>query len=316
MEVASDAELVEAVALARKHKWPLQILGGGSNLVLTRDVPGLTIRMIDRQICYEPVHGGSPGSVIVTSAAGMSWHELVLDTLAHGYGGLENLSLIPGTVGAAPVQNIGAYGVELADRFVSLDAWHVTTQGWITLTQQECRFAYRDSLFKQSPGEFVIVRVRLELSSVMPLSLTYAGLIERLASSHIDSPTHRDVSHAVIAIRQEKLPDPARIGNAGSFFQNPVIDSELAARLKSRFPNMVSYQQPDGMVKLAAGWLVESLGYKGIDRNGVGVHEHQALVLVHRGGSTGKALMALADEIVAAVQTRYDVTLNPEPVVV
>ena len=282
-------------------------------MVLTRDLPGLVVRPTSRSIDYYPPDRA--GRVRVSVDAGVGWHELVLDTLSRGLGGLENLSLIPGTVGAAPVQNIGAYGVELADRLDAVEAWHRPSGELRRLDLGACRFAYRDSLFKRQPGEFVIIRVHLNLSDRLPVVTHYQALARHLAETGIHSPGYREVSDAVIAIRQAKLPDPALLGNAGSFFKNPSVSSEQADRLRREHPTLAHYAEPDGRVKLAAAWLIENLGYKGVTRGGVGVHRDQALVLVHHGGSNGSALLALADEIADAVFDHYAVRLVPEPII-
>ena len=318
------------LARADAEGWPVFTLGGGSNLVLTRDVPGLTIRLVDDAVRFERDAPGlpaglPPGAVRVRAGAGLGWHALVEATLGAGADGLENLALIPGTVGASPVQNIGAYGVELADRLERVRAWHRPTGRFVELTAAECEFAYRSSRFKREPSDWIIVRADFVLGPHRPRVTGYASLAEALGTTRpgdgpaeraAGEPSAREVADAVIRVRRSKLPDPAVIGNAGSFFHNPVVDAGHAARLRAEHPGLVSWALPDGRVKLAAGWLVDRLGYRGARRGAVGVHADQALVLVHRGGGTGAELLALVDEIIRAVRARYGVVLSVEPVVV
>ena len=310
LETRSDEALQDAVTLAGAQGWPVFVLGGGTNLVLADDIPGLVIRVLHDHIGYD-----SKAST-VTAGAGVDWHALVLDTLKRGQSGLENLSLIPGSVGAAPVQNIGAYGVELADRFVTCRALHLPTGTWWHFKREACEFGYRQSIFKAHPGTWAITEVTLEVGPHLPLVTHYASLYQRLAHLDADALTAQDVSRCVIAIRQEKLPDPRQIGNAGSFFKNPVTTRTHFEELQVEHPDIVGYAQPDGSVKLAAGWLIDSLGYRGYRRGGIGVHDRQALVLVHRGGETGADLLQLAADIRDAVEVRYGVTLEVEPIIV
>ncbi len=336
--VGSDTQIAAVCSLARKKNWPLFVLGAGSNLVLSKDIPGLVVQLGSASISYQSVgdrHAhqyGSPDkstsnsslhsrqseavdeAAIVCADAGVNWHQLVLDTLDNGYGGLENLSLIPGTAGAAPVQNIGAYGVEFCDLLDSLDAYHRPTSRWLTLNAADCRFSYRDSLFKQHPGDYIIARLRLRLHRHSPINTSYSGLHKALLDAGKIQPKHQDISRAVCQLRRQKLPDPAIIGNAGSFFKNPIVSADKAKQLRKQFPAIASFELADGQFKIAAAWLIDSLGYKGIRRGFVGVHDRQALVLVHEGGATGEQLMQLAFEIIEAVKTRYELTLVPEPV--
>jgi len=322
VDVATDEELLQALALADERAWPVFILGGGSNLVLTDDIPGLVIHLVNQQTHYEKQ---TDGTTIVSAGAGKIWHELVLDTLDKGLAGLENLSLIPGNTGAAPVQNIGAYGVELTDRLHRVRAYHRPSATWQTLTPTQCAFSYRDSVFKQNPNEYVITHVSFLLSKSTPAVLNYAALKNELLANNINTEPSNDdenialaktISNTVIAVRQSKLPDPNVIGNAGSFFKNPVVNAEHAQSLKARYPKLVSYEQPNSQVKLAAGWIIDSLGYKGYRAGAVGVHTDQALVLVHEGGGTGAELMTVAHEIIEKVDECFGVRLEIEPVIV
>jgi len=299
--------------MARSHA-PLLILGGGSNMVLPAQVPGLVARVALRGLRLVEERDDA---WIVEAAAGETWHEVVSACIAQGWDGLENLALIPGTVGAAPVQNIGAYGVELADRFDSLLAWNIPERRMARMTAADCRFAYRDSVFKHArPGVWLIASVRLALPRPWRPVLGYPDLQRDAELCAGGPPTARAVFDAVCRIRRAKLPDPAVIGNAGSFFKNPLVDARMRDELLARFPGLVSYAQPDGRYKLAAGWLIDQCGWKGRSLGPAGVHDRQALVLVNRGGAKAEDVMALASAIQRDVMARYGVALEPEPVVV
>lgn len=303
--VAADAGLMAM---------PRLVLGGGSNIVLTGDFPGLVLHMCTSGI---EVTGETRDAVLVTAAAGENWHRLVDWTLQHGPGGLENLSLIPGSVGASPIQNIGAYGVELKDRFHSLRMIDMQSGAIRSLQRHECGFSYRDSIFKQELRDrAVILDVTLALPRRWQACIAYAELSNELQARGVMAPTARQVAHAVIAIRQRKLPDPATIGNAGSFFKNPLVGAARRDELVAKHPELVSYPQPDGSYKLAAGWLIDQCGWKGRSLGAAGVYEKQALVLINRGGATGAQILQLAATIRADVAGRFGVELEPEPVLV
>lgn len=290
------------------------VLGGGSNLLLTQDFDGLVLHMSNTGVV---VSGEDDDSVYVTAQAGENWHHFVQWTLVQGYPGLENLSLIPGSVGAAPIQNIGAYGAELAEFIQSVTCFDFETGDVRPLSRSDCRFAYRDSIFKQALRDrAVILEVCFALPKRWQPNLRYAELATELQSQRVSHPTANDISNAVIAIRRRKLPDPAMIGNAGSFFKNPVVTQAQHQQLLVKYPQLVSYPQQDGSVKLAAGWLIDQCGWKGKSLGQAGVHEKQALVLVNRGGATGGEILALASRIQAEVGERFDVMLEPEPVVI
>ncbi len=306
----SDAQVREALALARERQLELLVLGGGSNLLLTQDFEGLVLRMTSRGI---RLLSETDAGVVVEAEAGEPWHPFVLWSLAQGLIGLENLSLIPGTVGAAPMQNIGAYGVEIKDLFVGLTALDRQTGELREFTLQQAEFAYRDSLFKRQAGRWLILRVRFLLHRQAALQLQYGPLQHYLSAQGISAPTASDVSRAVCAIRAEKLPDPAVLGNAGSFFKNPLVSAELAARLRVEYADLVAYAQPDGTFKLAAGWLIERAGWKGFRDGDAGVHQQQALVLVNYGAASGMQLLALARRIQLDIVTRFAVELEIEP---
>lgn len=319
LRVTDEDSLAQALAFAAGQGLAVTILGGGSNVVLAGDVPGLVLQMAlsGVRVLQSPDDFG-PGEVLVEAAAGENWHAFTQRTLVMGLGGLENLSLIPGTVGAAPVQNIGAYGVELADVMHALTAYDRVTRQYVDIAAADCAFGYRESRFKSAePGRHVIVRVRFRLSRQPALRIGYGDIRQALAAAGADTaPTAQDVATAVIAIRRSKLPDPAELGNAGSFFKNPVVPVEQADELRLRFPGVVSYPQPGGLTaKLAAGWLIEQAGWKGCRLGAVGVHDRQALVLVHHGGGSGAELLALADAVRQSVRERFGVLLEQEPVI-
>ena len=310
VEVENDPQLLAALDYAQVQRLPVLLLGGGSNLLLTADVQALVLRMASRGIRILADDGEQ---VLVEAEAGEAWHPFVLWTLEQGFAGLENLSLIPGTVGAAPVQNIGAYGVELKDCFAGLTALDRQSGELREFSLQDCAFAYRDSQFKRESGRWVILRVRFQLSRTAALHLDYGPVRQRLAEQGITAPMAADVSRAICAIRSEKLPDPAQLGNAGSFFKNPLVSAEQARALRQQHADLVAYPQADGQVKLAAGWLIEQAGWKGYRVGDAGVHRLQALVLVNYGQATGQELLALAQRIQADISARFDVQLEIEP---
>jgi UDP-N-acetylmuramate dehydrogenase len=293
---------------------PRLIIGGGSNLLLTKDFSGLVLHIATQGIA---ITGEDEQQIFVTAQAGENWHAFVQWTLAQGLPGLENLSLIPGSVGASPIQNIGAYGSELADFFHSLTAFDMTSGELLHLSKAYCAFAYRDSIFKHALRDrAIILEVRFALPKSWRPNLRYAELAAELASRVIANPSAQEIADAVIAIRTRKLPDPAKVGNAGSFFKNPVVSAEQRNSLLTQYPALVSYLQADGRYKLAAGWLIDQCGWKGKSMGAAGVHENQALVLVNRGGATGADVLRLSNNIREEVQARYGVILEAEPLIV
>lgn len=306
----SDEDVREALAYCAQRQLPLLVIGGGSNLLLTADVRALVLRMAT---CGIRVVSDDGQRVVVEAEAGETWHPFVQWTLEQGLSGLENLSLIPGTVGAAPMQNIGAYGVEVKDVFVGLSALDRQTGELRDFDLAQCQFAYRDSLFKHEAGRWLILRVRFALNRADHLHLEYGPVRQRLSEQGIERPTASDVSRAICSIRSEKLPDPAVLGNAGSFFKNPVVPAELAAQIRQSHPGLVGYPQADGQVKLAAGWLIEQAGWKGFRDADAGVHRLQSLVLVNYGAATGLQLLALARRIQRDIAERFNVELEMEP---
>ena len=333
VRVCSLQDLVDWHHTAAQPTEPVFVLGGGSNVVLTGDVKTTVLKMElrGRRLVQE-----TPDAWVVEVAAGEPWHDTVAWTLQQGWPGLENLALIPGTMGAAPVQNIGAYGVELQDRFDSLTAFDLATGQTFTLDAAQCAFGYRDSVFKHAPvqpgsagqlprgmglaGRAVITHVRLRLPRAWRPELGYLDLERKRQESGIAEPTAQQVFDWVCAIRRAKLPDPAVLGNAGSFFKNPTVTPEQCQDIIARDPKIVHYPMPDGSIKLAAGWLIDACGWKGKTIGKAGVYEKQALVLVNRGcgadSVTGGEVMTLAKAIQTSVYERFGIRLEPEPVVV
>ncbi|ANH68139.1 UDP-N-acetylmuramate dehydrogenase [Mitsuaria sp. 7] len=296
---------------------PKFVLGGGSNLVLTRDLDAVVLKMEIMGLAVEE----RGDCWIVEAGAGVPWHEAVAFSLAQGVPGLENLALIPGTVGAAPVQNIGAYGVELKDRLENVDVVDLTTGRRVTLPAAVCRFGYRDSVFKQTgygglAGKSVITKVRLRCPKPWQPQLGYLDIERKMAETGITAPDARQVFDWICDIRRAKLPDPARIGNSGSFFKNPVVSAEQCRDIIARDPHIVHYPMADGSFKLAAGWLIDACGWKGKSVGGAAVYEKQALVLVNRGEARGAEVVTLARAIQESVYGRFGIRLEPEPVVV
>lgn len=313
LRVESVADLQAVRQTPSLSALPRLILGGGSNVLLTGNFDGLVLHMASRG---RRVAGDDGSHVQVCAQAGENWHEFVQWTLEQGLPGLENLSLIPGSVGAAPIQNIGAYGSELAQCFHSLTLFDFVTGEIRTLTHAQCRFGYRDSIFKHELRDrAVITEVCFALPKAWKPNLRYGELAGELVSRDCENPTARDIADAVIAIRRRKLPDPAKIGNAGSFFKNPAVSREQHAELLAKHPQLISYPQADGSFKLAAGWMIEQCGWKGKSLGAAGVHERQALVLVNLGGASGAQILELASRIQNDVIRKFGIQLYPEPVI-
>lgn len=305
--------MAEAQALIRSlsgQTHPILWLGGGSNVLFTEDYPGLVVR--NRLYGVEVIHKNED-YVWIKSQGGENWHQLVLYCVANGYAGLENLALIPGTVGAAPMQNIGAYGVEIKDVVESVEALSLATGELTTFSQAECQFGYRDSIFKQSAkGLYFITAVTFKLARHSEPNTSYGAIQEVLTEKGISRPSIQDVAEAVMAIRRSKLPDPAELGNAGSFFKNPEIEEGQFHALKEKYPTLPSYPVGARRVKIPAGWLIEQAGWKGKRVGHVGVHVRQALVLVHYGGGHGHEIVALSKQIQTDVEAKFGVRLHPE----
>ena len=314
VRIRGDADVRAVVDHPEWGRAPKFVLGGGSNVILTRDLPEVVLKI---EVAGLRLLRETPEAVIVEAGAGERWHDLVAWTLDQGLPGLENLALIPGTVGAAPVQNIGAYGLELQDRFESLDTVDLVTGRTVTLRASECHFGYRDSVFKQAlAGKSVITRVRLRLPRPWRPVLGYLDLERRMAETGIAAPDARTIFDWICAIRRAKLPDPAQIGNVGSFFKNPIVTPEQCRDIIARDPHVVHYPMDDGSFKLAAGWLIDACGWKGKTIGHAGVFDKQALVLVNRGGAVGSEVQTLASAIQESVYGRFGIRLEPEPVIV
>lgn len=287
------------------------ILGGGSNMLLTQDIDALVIHV---DLKGKKVLKEDENFVWVESNAGENWHEFVLWTIEQDFGGLENMSLIPGNVGTTPVQNIGAYGAEIKDTFVSCDAMNIETQEIKTFTKSECNFGYRESIFKhEAKDKFIITSVVFKLTKCNhKISVEYGDIKAELAKNNIKNPTIKDVSNAVIAIRQSKLPNPKELGNSGSFFKNPVISREEFLKVKEKFPDVKYFEISETEVKVPAGWLIEHAGLKGYRNGDAGVHKNQALVLVNYGNATGQDILNLSKYVQKTVFDKYGIAIEAE----
>ncbi|QLE00500.1 UDP-N-acetylmuramate dehydrogenase [Galbibacter sp. BG1] len=305
----SSVEELKNVLQLKEYKEKF-ILGGGSNMLLTKDVEGLVIHI---DFKGKEILKKENGQALVKVQAGENWHETVLWTLEQDLGGLENLSLIPGNVGTAPIQNIGAYGVELKDVFFSCEALNVETLKMVTFSNEECNFGYRDSYFKRNKGCYIITAVTFKLSTKNHITNTSYGAIEaELQKKNIKNATIKEVSNAVINIRQSKLPDPKKLGNSGSFFKNPVISIQDFQPLKTQYPEIPHYPVSEAEVKIPAGWLIEQCGFKGKRFGDAGVHKNQALVLVNYGNASGEEVWNLALKIQQAVNKKFHIRIEPE----
>jgi UDP-N-acetylmuramate dehydrogenase len=299
-------EAIEAAGL------PWRVLGGGSNVILPPTLPGVTLLM---DIGGQAITHQDESGAVVSVGAGVNWHDFVIWTLDQSLPGLENLALIPGTVGAAPIQNIGAYGVEVGEYIQSIEAYDCHSKTLVNLPASECAFTYRNSVFKTHPNRYIITRVHFYLPAAWSPRLRYADLAAAFVNRH--APTAEEVMVAVCKIRNRKLPDPKLIGNAGSFFQNPIVEKAQYLALLEQFPELVSYpegNERDGKRKLAAGWMIDRCGFKGLRAGAVGVYERQALVLVNHGGGNADSVLALAKTIQDKVQATFGVALSIEPI--
>ncbi|PIV33788.1 MAG: UDP-N-acetylenolpyruvoylglucosamine reductase [Lysobacterales bacterium CG02_land_8_20_14_3_00_62_12] len=311
--LASASAVPEWLADPRFAGLPVLVLGAGSNVLLTGDFPGLVLQLKTADIRLVADDGER---VTVRAEAGVCWQDLVQWSLAQGLVGLENLSLIPGSCGAAPIQNIGAYGVELSDHLEAVEVWDRQQQHWHTLPRADCALAYRDSCFKRQPGRYIVTAIRLRLARSAALHLDYAGLREELLAMQVASADAASVAQAVVRLRQRKLPDPAQLPNAGSFFKNPLVTSSDAAALAARHPALPQWPQSDGRVKLSAAWLIEHIGGKGSRHGDAGIAPGHALVLVNYGRASGLELLAFARSLQNRVEAAFQVRLEPEPVII
>ena len=307
-EITAPEQIPEVIAEVAEKKLPWRVLGGGSNVILPSTLPGATLLM---NIAGQEIISSDEKASYLAVGAGVNWHELVAWTLEKDLPGLENLALIPGTVGAAPIQNIGAYGVEIADYIDSIEAFDAKNYAFVTLQNEACHFAYRDSYFKQNPHRFIVTKVVFKLPKAWQARIHYADLTKQFSENANPSP--EDIFLAVCKVRTHKLPDPKVIGNAGSFFQNPIVPIEQYETLLRAHANLVSYPDAAGKRKLAAGWLIDQCGFKGQRMGSVGVYEHQALVLVNHGGGTAQDILGLAKCIQEKVHDKFGVSLQIEP---
>ena len=309
-QVSETGQIQEALNLAKSQNLEVLVLGGGSNILLTKAFDGITIRISNKGI---EVLETNDEHVVLRVAAGENWHSFVEHCLENNFFGLENLSLIPGSVGAAPMQNIGAYGVEVGSTIVSVQYFDRQKEQFEHISAEDCKFSYRESIFKNTlKNSAIIWTVDFKLSRHAKPATGYGDIAALLAKQGISNPTPADVSRAVIEIRRSKLPDPAVLGNAGSFFKNPVISSADFEILKKECPEIPSYPAPDGLVKVPAGWLIEKAGWKGYRTANCGVHERQALVLVNHGSAKGSDILNLAWEIIEDVRQKFGIQLHPE----
>ncbi len=310
IEIHNETDLLELYAedFFDNH---FRVIGGGSNILLTRNYSGgiLLNRLMGHWMESEDEH-----SIDITFGAGENWHQTVLHCVKNNWGGLENLSLIPGCVGASPIQNIGAYGIEVKDKIVSVRVFDTTSGEFVILSNEDCRFGYRDSIFKRAEYKHLIVTsVTFHLSKINhELKLNYGDIQHELKQQNVSQPTIADVSNAVIAIRRSKLPDPAVLGNSGSFFKNPVVEMDIFKAAQLKYPEIKWFPVDETHVKVAAGWLIETAGWKGFKKGNVGVHEKQALVLVHFGGGKGEEISSLAREIQTDIHDKFGIVLEFE----
>jgi len=311
LRLHDSAALPEALALPALAGQPLLVLGSGSNVLLAGDPDGCVLSLDNADITVLAHHADH---AIVRAGAGTPWHGLVMWSLEQGLSGLENLALIPGTVGAAPIQNIGAYGTQVGEFIHVVEAWDRAQSQWRRLEPAECGFGYRDSVFKHEPERWLITAVEFRLPLLHELRLDYAGIREELVAMGVATPEARDVAEAVIAIRRRKLPDPAVLGNAGSFFKNPQLPREQVDVLRHEWPDLPVFPgERDDQAKVSAAWLIEQCGWKGAREGDAGVSATHALVLVNHGNASGAQLLQLARDIADSVRERFAVVIEPEP---
>tara|TARA_B110000879_G_C11137642_1_gene498827 strand:- start:822 stop:1838 length:1017 start_codon:yes stop_codon:yes gene_type:complete len=310
VEVNSTEEILEIIESEKFKNFKKLVLGGGSNVLFTKDYNGLIIlnKIKGKKVTYQDAD-----SVKLLVGAGENWHELVMYTVEKGWGGIENLSLIPGNTGTAPMQNIGAYGVEIKDTFVELEALEISTGKIEKFNKEKCKFAYRESIFKnEKKNQYIILNITLELNKNPKLSVNYGEIKNDLKNKNIHLPTIKDVSEAIISIRKRKLPDPKKIGNSGSFFKNPVVNFNKLKKLKEKHPNIVNYPINKNEFKIAAGWMIEKAGWKGKTINNYGVHKNQSLVLVNYGDAKGIEIYNLSKKIIVDIEEKFGISLVRE----
>ena len=303
-------ELIELTKTNVFKDLELLILGGGSNILFTKDFDGLVIL---NNIKGKEIIDQNQQSIFLKIGAGENWHELVMYCVDNGWGGIENLSLIPGNTGTAPMQNIGAYGVEIKETFIELEALEISSGKIVKFNNSDCEFGYRESVFKNKmKNQYIILNITLELKKNPVLNINYGDVKAILESQNIKNPTIKEVSNAIISIRQSKLPDPKKIGNSGSFFKNPIVSLNQLELIKKKYPNVVNYEINENEFKIAAGWLIERAGWKGKKFNNYGVHEKQALVLVNYGLANGMEIFELSEKIILDIKDKFGITLERE----
>ena len=303
-------ELIEVTKTNVFKDLELLILGGGSNILFTKDFDGLVIL---NNIKGKEIIDQNQQSIFLKIGAGENWHELVMYCVDNGWGGIENLSLIPGNTGTAPMQNIGAYGVEIKETFVELEALEISSGKIVKFNNSDCEFGYRESVFKNKmKNQYIILNITLELKKNPVLNINYGDVKAILESQNIKNPAIKEVSNAIISIRQSKLPDPKKIGNSGSFFKNPIVSLNQLELIKKKYPNVVNYEINENEFKIAAGWMIERAGWKGKKFNNYGVHEKQALVLVNYGLANGIEIFDLSEKIILDIKDKFGITLERE----
>jgi len=303
-------ELIEVTKTNVFKDLELLILGGGSNILLTKDFDGLVIL---NNIKGKEIIDQNQQSIFLKIGAGENWHELVMYCVDNGWGGIENLSLIPGNTGTAPMQNIGAYGVEIKETFIELEALEISSGKIVKFNNSDCEFGYRESVFKNKmKNQYIILNITLELKKNPVLNINYGDVKAILESQNIKNPDIKEVSNAIISIRQSKLPDPKKIGNSGSFFKNPIVSLNQLELIKKKYPNVVNYEINENEFKIAAGWLIERAGWKGKKFNNYGIHEKQALVLVNYGLANGMEIFELSEKIILDIKDKFGIKLERE----
>ena len=310
VEVSSIDEILEIIESEKFKNLKKLVLGGGSNVLFTKDYNGLIIlnKIKGKEVTYQDAD-----CVKLLIGAGENWHELVMYTVENGWGGIENLSLIPGYTGTAPMQNIGAYGVEIKDTFIELEALEISTGKIEKFNKEKCKFGYRESIFKnENKNKYIILNITLKLNKNPKINVSYGEIKNDLRNNNIQSPTVKDVSEAIITIRKRKLPDPKKIGNSGSFFKNPVVDLNKLKSLQEKYPNIVNYQINKNEFKIAAGWMIEKAGWKGKTINNYGVHKNQSLVLVNYGNAKGIEIYNLSEKIIIDIKEKFGILLVRE----
>jgi UDP-N-acetylmuramate dehydrogenase len=308
--IKDETQLLQALQHAKANGLRYQVLSGGSNILISEKVPGLTLHMQSQGI---DILEETTQSISIRVAAGENWHKLVEYSVSKDWQGLENMALIPGLVGASPVQNIGAYGTELKDVLINVRAYDTQLANFVDFSNDQCKFEYRDSIFKRSKARYIICAVDLKLSKIVNIDIKYQALKEHLAALNLQKISLKDVFEGICEIRSLKLPDPKLIANAGSFFKNPCVDKQYFEKLKKEHPAIIGFKVSENEMKIAAAWMIDSCGWKGYAKHGVGVYPKQALVLIHTGGASINQLLALANDIKQSVHRKFQVLLEVEP---